>query len=151
MRTASPSAAWPRSRTESSATASSSRCRAGHVGNAEALLPLVEAIAVACAIYITIGRRSGLIFALLNQRAVIWLGVLSYSLYVWQELFIAWSAGPRLSPLALYDWRLWWIAAFGSACASYYLVERPILRIRDKYRRVGVRAPAPEAVFRSRR
>ena len=114
----------------------------GRVGSAEAVLPLIEAIAILCAIYVTLEWRSGVVYWLLNRPLVIWLGVLSYSLYVWQELFIAWSAGPKLSVLPVYDWRVWWIAALACACGSYYLVERPILRIRDRYRRVAPSASA---------
>ena len=81
----------------------------------------------------------------MNRRAVVWLGVLSYSLYVWQELFVSWSAGPKLSALPVYDWRIWWMPAVACACASYYFVERPILRIRDRYRRVAPPAVNPGA------
>ena len=109
----------------------------GRVGSGEALLPLIQAIAVLVAICVTLERRSGVVYWILNRRAVAWVGVLSYSLYVWQELFVSWSAGPRLSALPVYDWRIWWIPAVACACASYYFVERPILRIRDRYRRVA--------------
>jgi peptidoglycan/LPS O-acetylase OafA/YrhL len=105
------------------------------------LVPIAEAALTLCAILITIDRRSGPTYRLLNMPAVVWVGVLSYSLYVWQELFIAWSAGPKLSGLPVYDWRIWWVAALTCACLSYYLVEQPILRIRDRYRRVNLGAP----------
>jgi len=108
----------------------------GRAGSAEPVLPLVQAIAILLVIWVTIDRQSGVIYRALNMSLVVQLGVLSYSLYVWQELFISWSAGPKLSSLPLYDWRVWWLPALACACASYYLVERPILRIRDRYKRV---------------
>ncbi|HXD75934.1 MAG TPA: acyltransferase [Vicinamibacterales bacterium] len=110
----------------------------GRAGAFEPVIPLVEAIAVLFAIGLTVEQRSGLLYQALNAPVVVWLGILSYSLYVWQELFIAWSAGPKLSALPVYDWRVWWIGALVCACGSYYLVERPILRIRDRYRRVNL-------------
>lgn len=59
----------------------------------------------------------------LNARPVIWLGQISYSLYLWQQLFVFGTAG-----------RPWYgvIAAVGAASASYYFVERPMLRLREK-------------------
>jgi len=60
----------------------------------------------------------------LNWTPVAWLGKVSYSLYLWQELFCsnpAWRQGYLLVFLAL-----------GCACLSYYLVEQPMLRVREK-------------------
>ncbi len=60
---------------------------------------------------------------LLNVRPVVWLGKISYSLYLWQQLF---AYGDRHRP--------WYFVLFavGLASASYYLVERPMLRLRDR-------------------
>jgi peptidoglycan/LPS O-acetylase OafA/YrhL len=106
----------------------------GQLGSADALLPLIESVAVLCAIWVTIDVQSGTIFRVLNSKPVVWVGVLSYSLYVWQTLFIGYAAGRKLSVLPVYDWRVWWLGALLCACASYYLVERPVLRIRDRWR-----------------
>lgn len=61
------------------------------------------------------------------------IGVISYSLYLWQQIFLgprAWIAEGRvLSPL---------VAAVAVACASYWLVERPFLR-----KRPGAPVPKP--------
>lgn len=62
-------------------------------------------------------------YRLLNLRPVVWLGKISYSLYLWQQLF---AYGPHA--------RFWYdpLFAVGLACVSYYLVERPMLRLRDR-------------------
>jgi len=60
-------------------------------------------------------------YRILNIAPVVWLGQISYSLYLWQQPFM----NPR-SPL-----RYGIFAALGMACLSYYLVERPFLRYRD--------------------
>ncbi len=104
------------------------------VSGTGAILPLISAIALLCAILVTVERPAGRIYWLLNARPVVWLGVLSYSLYVWQELFVSYSAGPKLSVSPVYDWRVWWMPAIACACASYYAVERPILRLKDRLR-----------------
>ncbi|HVZ22552.1 MAG TPA: acyltransferase [Vicinamibacterales bacterium] len=111
------------------------------VGAAEPLLPLIESLAILCVMYVTIERRRGGLYRLLNAKPIVWLGVLSYSLYVWQTLFLSYAAGPTLSSLAVYDWRVWWLAALVCACASYYIVERPILAVRDKLRDQVNRSP----------
>jgi peptidoglycan/LPS O-acetylase OafA/YrhL len=60
-------------------------------------------------------------YRLLNLAPVVWLGKISYSLYLWQQPFF----GRTSSPYGV----LW---ALGLACVSYYLVENPMLRVRDR-------------------
>jgi peptidoglycan/LPS O-acetylase OafA/YrhL len=71
---------------------------------------------------------------------VVWLGTLSYSVYIWQQLFLGHFAGPKLAALAIYDWRVWWLMALGVAAISYYVVERPILALRARFRSAGLKA-----------
>lgn len=77
-------------------------------------------------------------YRVLNWRPVVWIGVLSYSLYLWQAPFLnrysngAWAA----FPLNL-------VLTFMFAAGSYYLIERPFLAIRD---RVNERRKAAVAV-----
>jgi len=70
-------------------------------------------------------------YRLLNWGPVVWLGTISYSLYLWQM--------PFLMPIARTHASHEWIKfpynvgfALAAACASYYLVERPVLRVRDR-------------------
>lgn len=72
--------------------------------------------------------QKGFAFKLLNVKPAIWLGGLSYSLYLWQEPFLnSWVR----------DWYASWpiniALAFGSACLSYYVIEKPALRLRKKF------------------
>ena len=66
---------------------------------------------------------------LLNIKPMVWIGTLSYSLYLWHQPFIA---PPRL----VQRFSLLWI--FGCAAASYYLLERPLLRLRKRFRKLPV-------------
>jgi peptidoglycan/LPS O-acetylase OafA/YrhL len=91
-------------------------------------------VLIMLAIWVTVERRIGVAYRVLNAAPVAWLGVLSYSLYIWQQLFLGRFAGPRLSALPLYDWRVWWIPAIAAAVVSYYAIERPILRLRERFR-----------------
>jgi peptidoglycan/LPS O-acetylase OafA/YrhL len=60
---------------------------------------------------------------ILNVRPVVWLGKISYSLYLWQQVFV-YGTHPR-------PWYFVFLAV-GLASASYYLVEQPMLRIRER-------------------
>jgi peptidoglycan/LPS O-acetylase OafA/YrhL len=62
---------------------------------------------------------------ILNAAPITWLGRISYSLYLWQQWF---TYNPR--PLPWY----FLFGALGMACLSYYLVEQPMLRLRDRGR-----------------
>jgi peptidoglycan/LPS O-acetylase OafA/YrhL len=63
---------------------------------------------------------------ILNVSPVAWLGKISYSLYLWQQLF---AYGQHNRP--------WYFVLFavGLASASYYLVEQPMLRMRERRKR----------------
>jgi len=67
---------------------------------------------------------------LLDSRPLAGLGVLSYSLYLWQEPFLNRFAR---SLATLFPFNL--LLVFACAAASYYLVERPLLRLRQRLRR----------------
>jgi len=60
---------------------------------------------------------------MLNARPVVWLGKISYSLYLWQQLFLY---GRHSRP--------WYFVFFALALASasYYFVEQPMLRLRER-------------------
>jgi peptidoglycan/LPS O-acetylase OafA/YrhL len=59
-------------------------------------------------------------YPILNAKPVAWLGRISYSLYLWQQLFVFGHNKPWYG--AIY--------AVGVASLSYYLIERPALRLR---------------------
>jgi peptidoglycan/LPS O-acetylase OafA/YrhL len=76
----------------------------------------------------------------LNHRAVAFVGVLSYSLYLWQQIFFH-SEGGR-----------WWsrfpanvVCVIAAALASYYLVEKPMLSLRQRLKS----RPAQPVIVRS--
>ena len=55
---------------------------------------------------------------------IAFVGVLSYSLYLWQQPFLRPGHALRL-PLSI-------SLIVGAALSSYYLVERPMLRLRQR-------------------
>src|SRR5260370_28145551 len=69
----------------------------------------------------------------LNSRPIAHIGVLSYSIYIWQTLFLNRSNltlfGPSLK--RLYTFPFSWLVILIVAELSYILVERPSLRLRN--------------------
>lgn len=75
----------------------------------------------------------------LNWAPVAWLGRISYSLYLWQELFC--------SNAAFHGGYILVLPSIACACLSYYLVEQPVLRLRDRWTpQIRSRRPKPAAV-----
>jgi peptidoglycan/LPS O-acetylase OafA/YrhL len=71
-------------------------------------------------------------YVLLNMWPVMWLGAISYSLYLWQQIFLnrgsssLWAAFPQNLVLSIL-----------LATASYHLVEQPFLKLRERWTRSG--------------
>jgi peptidoglycan/LPS O-acetylase OafA/YrhL len=88
----------------------------------------------------------------LNSRPVVHIGVLSYSIYIWQTLFLhhlnASVFGPSLRFISTFPGN--WLAILVVAEISYHLVEQPALRLRNYLmRRVAVdSAPKVDLVER---
>lgn len=58
-----------------------------------------------------------------------WVGRMSYSLYLWQQLFFVGSSSRQVPHLkVLQEWPYNCVALFVCAAASYYLIERPLMR-----------------------
>jgi peptidoglycan/LPS O-acetylase OafA/YrhL len=102
-----------------------------------ALSLTVQSLALALLVDRCVRRRPGKVYQVLNARPLAWLGVISYSAYLWHRPFLDramsahWALVPVLIGLAL---------AF--AVASYYLVERRFFAIRESLQKEG-RIPAP--------
>jgi peptidoglycan/LPS O-acetylase OafA/YrhL len=82
-------------------------------------------IAAAAIIWRCISIDHGLAYRFLNTRFAIWLGTLSYSLYLWQEPFLnSWSVAWFAA------WPINLVLAFACAVISLYLIERPFLALK---------------------
>ena len=71
-------------------------------------------------------------YRVLNWAPVAWLGKISYSLYLWQELFCS-NASLHMGYVLV-------LPALACACISYYCIEQPMLRLRDKWQRKSAAA-----------
>jgi peptidoglycan/LPS O-acetylase OafA/YrhL len=83
------------------------------------------------AIFIERVTRSstGGVAAVLSSRPVVMIGLWSYSLYLWQQLFI--NRNVQDSLLTAFPYNL--AFAMALAAVSYYVVERPSLRLRQRF------------------
>ena len=74
------------------------------------------------------------IYRILNLRPVMHLGVLSYSIYIWQQLFCTWPENYGMTVSWWNSYPLWFVPALLVALLSYYALELPLLNLRHRFR-----------------
>ncbi|HZN66425.1 MAG TPA: acyltransferase [Tepidisphaeraceae bacterium] len=92
----------------------------------------VRAACVVAIIWLSINHAASTWGRLLEWRLLVGIGILSYSLYLWQQLFLGRDSGSSPATILLNVG-----LAVAAALGSYFLVERPFLRIKE---RAGKRA-----------
>jgi peptidoglycan/LPS O-acetylase OafA/YrhL len=97
------------------------------VSHGRDLVYLLMAALIGC----TVTDPGSVIGRLLELAPLRFIGRLSYSLYLWQQLFFR---GDR-APLAFQHFPLNVALIFACACFSYYLVERPMIRLGSRIAR----------------
>ncbi len=102
----------------------------GHGKLAPVSLPFGNTIISVSILFLLFAYTSlskGLIFQILNCKTFVHIGVLSYSIYIWQQFFfigtldVFWRAFP---------YNL--VAIYLVSLVSYYLLEKPVLKLRKK-------------------
>jgi peptidoglycan/LPS O-acetylase OafA/YrhL len=94
-----------------------------------------EAVCIGIVLAYVVSRPASLPGRFLNLRLVRHIGVISYSLYLWQQMF----TGPETARAGGFPINLGVI--LGCAELSYWVIERPSIRWRMKFE--GNRTPAP--------
>lgn len=87
----------------------------------DAVLALFYSAATALLLHRLVTVPTGLAGRLLNARPMVWMGNMSYSLYLWQQPFVSPGAAYSVFPLNA--------ALAFIASASFYLIEKPLIRI----------------------
>ncbi len=96
--------------------------------------PLLQALAITYLILSLAYRTQGVSFRVLNLPFMVHLGTLSYSLYVWQQLFLSHPQVYGVEGAWALRWPFNLIAVLAVAWASYYLLEKPLLALRGRLR-----------------
>jgi peptidoglycan/LPS O-acetylase OafA/YrhL len=101
--------------------------RIPYVGSVE---HTVTAILIALIVHWLLRNPTAPAARLLQVSALLYIGRLSYSLYIWQGLFMS-DRTPELDAIRRVPLDL--VLTFVCALASYYLIERPFLVLKDRY------------------
>jgi peptidoglycan/LPS O-acetylase OafA/YrhL len=98
------------------------------------LSPLIQAIAATYLICSYIYNQTGIFYSVLNARMVTLLGVCSYSIYVWQEIFFL-SPHDEGSPgWFVFYWPYNIVGILVAGILSYLCIEKPLLGLRGRLR-----------------
>lgn len=73
------------------------------------------------------------IYRMLNWRWVSQIGILSYSIYIWQQIFCTNPENYGLGQVWWMSFPGWLLTVFIVASISYYGLERPILKLRARF------------------
>jgi peptidoglycan/LPS O-acetylase OafA/YrhL len=102
------------------------------------LMPTLQCLCIAYLIGSTVTVRSGIIYRILNLEPIQWVGKLSYSLYIWQQLVLV-PAQIQIFP-ETWPFLVWIVrfpqnivAAFILALLSFYCLEQPVLRFKSRF------------------
>jgi peptidoglycan/LPS O-acetylase OafA/YrhL len=79
---------------------------------------------------LVVGKK-GILTAMLESKPLVWIGRISYGLYLWHYPVFKWiryAAAPWPVKLALAL-----LATFAVASLSFYLMERPLLRLKKRF------------------
>ena len=86
----------------------------------------VEDILISIVILYSVFGSELLWFKFLNSKVMNWLGLMSYSIYLWQQIFTYGKGWWSLFPLNL-------LFILIAALISYHLIEKPFLRLKEKF------------------
>jgi peptidoglycan/LPS O-acetylase OafA/YrhL len=96
---------------------------------------LITDIAICYVLLVSIYFENNIWFWLLNSKLCLNLGILSYSIYIWQELFFS----PKILPLSKFPINI--LCIYVVANLSFYFVEKPFLKLKIKFFKSQSRSP----------
>jgi peptidoglycan/LPS O-acetylase OafA/YrhL len=106
------------------------------IGLGFVLIPLgvtygsIANVLIALILLYSVFGPQGLWFRLLNSEAMNYVGMLSYSIYLWQQFFI-WGREGHEDWIHQFPQNI--VLTFLAAMGSYYLIEKPFLRMKAKF------------------
>lgn len=94
--------------------------------------PTTQALAATFLIVSFAYGPAGIIKTFLNLWPLNFLGLVSYSLYIWQEPFFIWPSDFGFDRLLTFEWPFNLVCMLIVATASYYGLERPLVSLRRR-------------------
>jgi peptidoglycan/LPS O-acetylase OafA/YrhL len=91
------------------------------------MLITVRAAAVPAMLLATLHNPTHFLGRILELKPLCFVGLISYSLYLWQQLFLVWEPNPALHPVQWFPVNI--AAAALCAVMSFYFVETPLIRL----------------------
>lgn len=80
----------------------------------------------------TLINQKGLAVRFLNNWVMVKLGLISYSLYIWQQLFLLpLNYYPSILPRAIFPFNI--LISIVAACLSYYCYEKYFLKLKKRF------------------
>jgi peptidoglycan/LPS O-acetylase OafA/YrhL len=113
------------------------------IAHFEAMTPLCESVAIAGLISASLLHPASLFSKPLVLAPLVWLGTVSYSVYLWQELFMPIGRTPATHLVSLC------VAMPVFALGSYYCIERPSTRLGHRLARGQNELPYPPGPIRA--
>jgi peptidoglycan/LPS O-acetylase OafA/YrhL len=95
------------------------------------LLNLITSILTGFIIINNISPQQNILYRILNLKWLNWIGILSYSIYIWQQLFL--SNDPRF-PLSKYPLNLVFVIVV--PCLSYFFYEKYFLSLKARFAKI---------------
>jgi peptidoglycan/LPS O-acetylase OafA/YrhL len=88
----------------------------------------IDVLCAAVFLLVATSERQGRLKRALRLRPMVGLGLISYSAYLWQQLF---TIGFNKTFTGV--WPLSWVCSITAAALSYHLIEQPFLRLKRRY------------------
>jgi peptidoglycan/LPS O-acetylase OafA/YrhL len=106
--------------------------------------PVLQSAAAAYLICSCIMIERGLAYQILNAVPISYVGRISYSLYIWQQIFFTMASDFGFHESAILQFPVNVICSLGSAVLSYYCIEQPFSAMRRSF--AGRRDGRPKGV-----
>jgi peptidoglycan/LPS O-acetylase OafA/YrhL len=103
----------------------------------------LQAIGIPVVLLFTVLHFRSPLGVVLEARPLAWLGRISYSVYLWQQLFLVWNGAGTTLLFPLQRWPVNIATVLVVAAASYYLIEKSCIRLGSRLA-VMLEAPSSE-------
>jgi peptidoglycan/LPS O-acetylase OafA/YrhL len=104
-------------------------------------LSAVQAVGIALVLSWILQHPDALVTSLLEMRPVAFIGRISYGIYIWQGFFLMTGPGTHSNRLWAQMFPQNIILTLTTAMISYFFIEAPFLRLKDRFSRIHTRFP----------